>query len=231
MGYLYRHFSISGAVLYIGSTSHAERRMDCHMLSSPWASEIHRVELVPFPLLREARAAERLAISNENPLYNKIEYDGGMKNKSMETTIEKLADRLHPLVLEAAARCGGVGQLCRVIGVSRQAVSQWRDGVPKLRVFQLNQIIRDTSESKDKFAVIRRKSSIVVPKVDALNKPLPSSRFVGVSFIKTGGKKWKSQVGRIYLGVFETEEEASIARHEYLEKVKADKSAADRGGP
>jgi hypothetical protein len=110
-----------------------------------------------FPDLPQARRAEAAAILRENPKHNKILYDGGVAAASMAETEERYAKAKHPLVYEAIRRCGGAGKFCEAVGISRQALEQWGDKIPKLRVFQVEILIASLPATDDRFAAIRRK--------------------------------------------------------------------------
>jgi hypothetical protein len=77
---LYRHFAADGTLLYVGISLSTVSRLAQHEHASHWFSQIARVEVERFPTRTAAMEAERLAVLNENPLYNKAlrkppEYD------------------------------------------------------------------------------------------------------------------------------------------------------------
>ncbi len=67
---LYRHFSADGALLYVGVSLSALRRLGQHADNAHWFSRIARVEIQHFATRAEALAAERAAILSENPAHN-----------------------------------------------------------------------------------------------------------------------------------------------------------------
>ena len=69
--FLYRHFSASGRLLYVGISHHPIVRTDSHRSGSPWFDGITRIELQKYPSRATAARAELAAIRNENPLYNR----------------------------------------------------------------------------------------------------------------------------------------------------------------
>ena len=75
---LYRHYDAEGALLYVGISRNPFARLDQHMSTSPWASEIASVALEWFDDRTAALNAERAAISKEIPLYNARRDDGPM---------------------------------------------------------------------------------------------------------------------------------------------------------
>jgi hypothetical protein len=66
---LYRHFSASGELLYVGISKSAIGRLRTHA-KAEWASKISRIEIEQFPDRATALAAERCAIRTEKPLHN-----------------------------------------------------------------------------------------------------------------------------------------------------------------
>ena len=68
---LYRHFDSSGALLYVGISLTAADRLSRHNLESPWFQDVARIDLEWHPCRTSALRAERTAIRNEAPVYNK----------------------------------------------------------------------------------------------------------------------------------------------------------------
>jgi excinuclease UvrABC nuclease subunit len=69
---LYRHFDISGRLLYVGIASNSRRRLSQHRnVSDAWADQVYRMTVEWHPTELEAADAERLAIATERPLYNR----------------------------------------------------------------------------------------------------------------------------------------------------------------
>lgn len=67
---LYRHFDADNQLLYVGISLSAVHRLTEHRNGSPWFRSIGSVTIETFPSRKEALAAEKEAIRNENPLYN-----------------------------------------------------------------------------------------------------------------------------------------------------------------
>jgi predicted GIY-YIG superfamily endonuclease len=67
---LYRHLDADGALLYVGITCDPVNRLSNHKACSPWAESIASVTMQWFDCRDDAAAAERIAIRNENPLFN-----------------------------------------------------------------------------------------------------------------------------------------------------------------
>ncbi len=70
-GFIYRLFSKSGELLYIGKTTQPFTRPWAHCSQKPWGKEVDRVETEEFDSEEAAFAAEREAIIREKPKYNK----------------------------------------------------------------------------------------------------------------------------------------------------------------
>lgn len=69
---LYRHFNAAGDLLYVGISLSAVHRLSQHRDSSPWFSEIARVEVQAYLTRDAALEAERAAIMSERPKHNKV---------------------------------------------------------------------------------------------------------------------------------------------------------------
>jgi hypothetical protein len=69
---LYRHFDVSGILLYVGISLSTAQRLSQHMSGSKWAAEITAVKIEHFPSREEAEEAERLAIVKEKPVWNVV---------------------------------------------------------------------------------------------------------------------------------------------------------------
>lgn len=68
---LYRFYSASGELLYVGITVDPGRRFPQHQSNKPWWHEVSGITLSdPYPDRESAAAAERLAIEVEAPRYN-----------------------------------------------------------------------------------------------------------------------------------------------------------------
>ena len=84
---LYRHFSESGNLLYVGVSLSAVQRLSQHKDHSKWFDEIHEVKIEWFPSRSEALDAETKAIQRESPLHN-IMKKGDRKGKR-ETAFQR----------------------------------------------------------------------------------------------------------------------------------------------
>lgn len=70
--FLYRFFSRSGELLYVGITNNWSARLKQHRAGKPWYREAVRVELNVYPSRDAADRAERFAIRHERPLHNLV---------------------------------------------------------------------------------------------------------------------------------------------------------------
>lgn len=69
---VYRMYSASGVLLYIGATVSAPTRVQQHIGVQPWASEVDTIRVQHFPSREEAFFAEADAIRAERPQYNRL---------------------------------------------------------------------------------------------------------------------------------------------------------------
>lgn len=67
---LYRLRDADGALLYVGISQSAMRRLGEHAASKSWWDEVARVDVEHFATRAEAVAAEWRAIGDENPRHN-----------------------------------------------------------------------------------------------------------------------------------------------------------------
>ena len=70
-GVLYRFFDAEGQLLYVGQTLAFAQRMQAHK-NCIWWPLTKRIDIEHFSSKTELIAAERVAIANENPKYNKL---------------------------------------------------------------------------------------------------------------------------------------------------------------
>jgi hypothetical protein len=68
---MYRCINSAGRLIYIGSAEAYLKRLQSHETQTSWWAEVAETKAERFPTIFEARAAERLAIVAEKPLYNK----------------------------------------------------------------------------------------------------------------------------------------------------------------
>ena len=68
---LYRHFTAAGVLLYAGISERALWRLHQHKKASDWFPNIAHITMCHYATRQEALAAEKVAIQNEKPIYNK----------------------------------------------------------------------------------------------------------------------------------------------------------------
>lgn len=69
---LYRHFDSNGNLLYVGISLSTLNRLGQHKDNSHWFNSISNITIEKFNNRDKALIAERDAIINEKPLYNKV---------------------------------------------------------------------------------------------------------------------------------------------------------------
>jgi predicted GIY-YIG superfamily endonuclease len=71
-GYLYRHYDPKGDLLYVGITQGISERTKSHLSKATWREFICLIIVEPFETREELLEAERDAIINEFPKYNRV---------------------------------------------------------------------------------------------------------------------------------------------------------------
>lgn len=69
---LYRAYDANDQLLYIGISHQVLARFDQHAHTSEWSDQCSYVILEHYQFRRQALAAEKIAIQNENPKYNQV---------------------------------------------------------------------------------------------------------------------------------------------------------------
>jgi DNA-binding transcriptional regulator YdaS (Cro superfamily) len=131
---LYRQFSASGELLYVGISRCALTRLAAHARSSPWASDIARIEIERFSSRSAALAAETLAILNEHPRQN-VKHTAAARVPHAPPVPRNTAG-----LAAAISKAGNKSKLARLLGISPQHVANWmsRDKrVPSTRVIEI----------------------------------------------------------------------------------------------
>lgn len=68
---LYRAYSVTDQLLYVGISLSVMQRLSQHKTSSAWFKGASRIEVEWYPSRKAALEAELIAIRNEQPIYNK----------------------------------------------------------------------------------------------------------------------------------------------------------------
>lgn len=97
---LYRYFDSDNQLLYVGISSNFYNRTNAHLAQSKWVQEAALVTIEWFESREKVEQAEKIAIQNERPMYNKIH--GVLPLVShLETVITSdLADDFHKKLKE-----------------------------------------------------------------------------------------------------------------------------------
>lgn len=82
--YVYRCFDASRRLIYVGCTTNLQNRMAQHTASSWWAPQVAKVTAKVFPNGPVGRQAERVAIRDEVPRWNKASKWVGRANWARE---------------------------------------------------------------------------------------------------------------------------------------------------
>lgn len=85
--YLYRHYNKNDKLLYVGISLCYLIRTKHHEGNSFWFGDVHSIKIKSFSTRAEAEHAEKVAIKNEAPLYNKT--FSNKKNVEKHTHKEK----------------------------------------------------------------------------------------------------------------------------------------------
>ena len=100
---LYRHFSSTNQLLYIGVTYNPEMRDRTHRQASSWWPQVTHITVTHFPTRLQAEAAERHAIASEHPLHNKPPSRlGGRRTLTSEQVRlirHRLAEGIDPFII------------------------------------------------------------------------------------------------------------------------------------
>jgi len=114
MTYVYRAYSDTGRLLYVGVTDYLQHRFDGHLRAgSPWLSQLAHIDLERHRHVEMAYAAEEEAIKTEWPLYNVQHSIEGprrpphLQRREQPVSLEELLERERRVTqaLRAAGHC------------------------------------------------------------------------------------------------------------------------------
>lgn len=97
--HLYRHFDSEGRLLYVGQSINALGRLIQHRVSACWFDKIATVTIECLPSSQALTAAERKAIREEYPIYNKSQ----RRELGWDATIQRAANGARYIVTRAYA--------------------------------------------------------------------------------------------------------------------------------
>jgi len=130
---LYRHFSASGELLYVGVSNCTVKRFRGHRRSS-WGHEIVQIEIERFQSRSAALAAETAAILAEHPRYN------NKHTPAAKIPHAPAIPRNTGGLAMAISKAGDQSKLARLLGVKPQHVQNWlrrNKRVPAMRVLEI----------------------------------------------------------------------------------------------
>ena len=122
---LYRHFDERNTLLYVGISLNAVKRLAEHRNMSKWFYDISRVEFTWFDTREEALIAERHAVTNESPIYNK-NLRAGVKKVIEEKTAEKREEHRNAITYKVVVLnpVYTINDAARVLNISDAALRQ-----------------------------------------------------------------------------------------------------------
>lgn len=123
---LYRHFDVSGALLYVGITGRDfTRRLHEHRCKEAWAKLVARTTVDYFPTRSEAIEAETRAIAEENPIHNRAASVGKVRSPR-RTKVSQMDGALASFINADPSRT--MADWSEFFGVSRSYLYGLMDG-------------------------------------------------------------------------------------------------------
>jgi hypothetical protein len=129
---LYRLYDRQGALLYVGISVSALRRLSEHSQDKSWWDEVVSITLVRYPDRRSAEAAELWVIANEVPVHNVTgrSFDPNEAMAPLMVDLSRLAPADFSELRAWASELGVSGWLCLVIcGIVFAGDLVWYAGV------------------------------------------------------------------------------------------------------
>ena len=115
---LYRFFSSSGDLLYVGITCNPARRFEKHGDTKDWWPEVVRIEMEHHPDRAGVLAAERAAVQAEKPKYNvRLQRSANVAALEPESAVEPATDPALGLWFHSVKN-GEVGWQGQIIGLA-----------------------------------------------------------------------------------------------------------------
>jgi hypothetical protein len=112
---LYRHFDAKGRLLYVGISLNSLGRFKEHKVTSSWRADIARIEIAYFPTKRDALRAERKAIREESPIWNKTHAIRREKPQTPPPVFTSTLQRTAAKIIEAQ---GSLRAAATIIGIN-----------------------------------------------------------------------------------------------------------------
>lgn len=85
--YLYRHFDKNNDLLYVGISWHVLLRTERHGVTAKWFNKITHIKIEKFSDRGKALRAERVAIKEEKPKYNRQYLDRELKKINTRSNV------------------------------------------------------------------------------------------------------------------------------------------------
>lgn len=122
--YLYRHFDKDGNLLYVGISLSVIQRLSQHKNCSPWYHKIAKIEVETFDDRASALVAEKKAIIEEHPIYNK--YRPKPEYLEKKTKAQNSRDALTKQIVEFKPTYT-VQEAAHLLHVSILQIKEWVD--------------------------------------------------------------------------------------------------------
>lgn len=133
---LYRMFSASGELLYIGQSESPEKRLAQHRISADWITETALITVDWFSNRSSAMRAERSAIMAEAPLHN-VANNAKAEVAPKSDQQMNLPEEITRMERELKEVGHSVSDLCREAGINASTWGRWKNNSfhPRMRVW------------------------------------------------------------------------------------------------
>ena len=121
--FLYRQFDKNDNLLYVGVSLSVIQRLSQHKTCSPWYHKIAKITVETFNSRKEVLAAEKKAILEEHPRYNKYRPKPKLKEK---TKAQNSRDNLTRQIVEFKPTYT-VAEASQLLHVSILQIKEWVD--------------------------------------------------------------------------------------------------------
>jgi excinuclease UvrABC nuclease subunit len=140
--FLYRHFDCNGTLLYIGISLSAISRTAVHIKTCEWAERIANISVHPYGTREEALEAEKIAITNEKPVFN-IQHANRIhsktkKQKEKYVKLEK-PEQVYSSLASAIKFFGSRYKISKLLNIQASSVGRWKKNqIPMDRAYSLH---------------------------------------------------------------------------------------------
>lgn len=142
---LYRAFDDNGVLLYVGVSYICEARLRNHALVSDWFKRAKKFDVMRYPDRQSALAAERKAITTENPLCNR--YRPKIQKQLPPHYQLGSSHELRDLIAAAGM---SQAQAAAALGKTQRMVEYWLSGEhepPKMAILAMRWIAQETRKA------------------------------------------------------------------------------------